>query len=100
MSITLCTAQKLSFSIKDFFSKSDQILRKLRIWSHLLKKSLMEKFIFCALVVIRLVLTATAEITVNTIFLSAGFFLYKGVPIKNKMNEVIINIAGTPNASG
>ena len=42
------TEQKIKFSIKDFFSKGDQILRKLRIWSHLLKKSLMENFIFCA----------------------------------------------------
>ena len=33
--------------IKDFFSKCDQIRSKLRIWSHLLKKSLMENFIFC-----------------------------------------------------
>ena len=38
----------MKFSIKDFFSKCDQIRRKLRIWSHLLKKSLMENFIFCA----------------------------------------------------
>ena len=42
------TAQKMKFSIKDFFSKCDQIHRKLRIWSHLLKKSLMENFISCA----------------------------------------------------
>ena len=42
------TAQKLKFSIKDFYSKCDQIRRKLRIWSHLLKKSLMKNFIFCA----------------------------------------------------
>ena len=41
-----CT--KNNFSIKDFFSKCDQIRRKLQIWSHLLKKSLMENFIFCA----------------------------------------------------
>ena len=33
----------MKFSTKDFFSKSF-----LRIWSHLLKKSLMENFIFCA----------------------------------------------------
>ena len=26
--------------------RSDQIRKKLRVWSHLLKKSLMEKFIF------------------------------------------------------
>ena len=40
------TAQKMKFSIKDFFSKCDQIHRNLRIWLHLLKKSLMENFIF------------------------------------------------------
>ena len=39
--------KKLKFSIKDSFSKCDQIRMKLRIWSHLLKKSLMENFIFC-----------------------------------------------------
>ena len=44
------TAQKLKFFIKDFLSKCDQIRRKLRIWSHLQKKSLMENFIFCAVI--------------------------------------------------
>ena len=42
------TAQKMEFSIKDFFNKCDQTQRKLRIWSHLLKKSSMDDFIFCA----------------------------------------------------
>ena len=42
------TAQKMKFSIKDFFSKCDQIRSFLRIWSRLLEKSLMESFIFCA----------------------------------------------------
>ena len=37
------TAQKIKLFIKDFFSKYDQM-----IWSHLLKKSLMENLIFCA----------------------------------------------------
>ena len=36
----------MKFSIKDFFSKCDQICKKLQIWSHLLNKSLMEHFIF------------------------------------------------------
>ena len=49
------TAQKIKFSIMDFFSKCDQIRRKLRNWSHLLKKSLMEKFIFCAVTKLQLV---------------------------------------------
>ena len=39
---------KMKFFIKDFISKCDQIHRFLRIWSHLLKKSLMKNFIFCA----------------------------------------------------
>ena len=42
------TAQKMKFSIKDFFSKFDQIRRFLRICSHFLKKSFLENFIFCA----------------------------------------------------
>ena len=41
----------MKFSIKDFFSKCDQIHRKLRILSHLLKKSLMQNFNFCAVTV-------------------------------------------------
>ena len=36
------TTQKMKFSVKDSFSKCDQIRRKLRIWSHFLKKPLME----------------------------------------------------------
>ena len=39
-SIITITAENMKFSIKDFF-------RKLRIWSHLLKESLVENFIFC-----------------------------------------------------
>ena len=40
----------MKFSIKDFFSKLNQIRRKLRILSHILKKSLMENFIFWAVI--------------------------------------------------
>ena len=45
---SVATAQKTKFSIKDFFSKCDQISSFLQIWSHLLKKSLMKNFAFCA----------------------------------------------------
>ena len=41
------TAQKLKFYMKNFLSKCDQIHSFLRIWSHLLKESLVENFIFC-----------------------------------------------------
>ena len=44
----LHTAQKMKFSIKDFFSKCDQIRGFLRICSHLLKKYVMENFMFRA----------------------------------------------------
>ena len=51
--IKLCyayiTAQEMKFCIKDSFSKCEQIRRKLRIWSHFLKKSLKENFIFCTM---------------------------------------------------
>ena len=46
------TTQKMKFVIKDFFSKCDQIRRKLRICSDLLQNSLMENFIFCAVFVV------------------------------------------------
>ena len=43
-----CSKNEVSF--KDFFGKCDQICRKLRIQSHLQKKSLRENFIFCAVI--------------------------------------------------
>ena len=36
----------MKFPIKDFFSKYDQFRSFLWIWSHLVKKLLMENFIF------------------------------------------------------
>ena len=66
----LNTAQKMKFSIKGFFSKCDQIRKKLRIWSHLLKKSLMENFIFCA------VNTMCLSIKTRVIVLTHSIFLY------------------------
>ena len=39
----------MKFSIKDILSKCYQIHSFLGIWSHWLKKTLMENFIFCAM---------------------------------------------------
>ena len=50
---SLVTAQKMKFSFKDFFSKCDQIRKKLWIRSQLLKKSFVENFIFCAVGFVR-----------------------------------------------
>ena len=44
---SVCTAQKMKLSCMDLFSKCDQIRSFIRIWSHLLKKSFIENFIFC-----------------------------------------------------
>ena len=38
----------MEFSIKDLYSIFDQIRSFLQIWLHLLKKSLLENLIFCA----------------------------------------------------
>ena len=51
------TSQKMKFSIKDFSGQCDQIRSFLLSWPHLLKKSLMEKFIFCAVKVAYQVVT-------------------------------------------
>ena len=40
-------AQKMNFSVKNLFSKCEHIRIKLRIYSHLLSKSLTKNFIFC-----------------------------------------------------
>ena len=51
---TTYTAQKMKFSIMDFFNKCDQIHGKLPIYLHLLKKSLTENFVFlCSKVMFR-----------------------------------------------
>ena len=50
LKMTVTTAPKRNSSIKDLFSKSDQIPRKLHTWSHLQKKSLIENLLFCALI--------------------------------------------------
>ena len=49
------TEQKMKFSISKFFRKCDQIHKKLRIWLHLLNKSLMKNFIFLCSVISRCV---------------------------------------------
>ena len=55
----------MKFSIMDFFSRCDQIHRKLRIWSHLLKKYLIENFIFWA---VRKQILNGISITLSLIF--------------------------------
>ena len=42
----------MNFSVKNFFSKCEHIRIKLRIYSHLLNKSLKKNFIFCVVNII------------------------------------------------
>ena len=48
--VEISTAQKMKFSVMDFFCKCDQICSFLWVWSHLLKKSLMENSISSAVI--------------------------------------------------
>ena len=70
------TAQKLKVSIDDFFGKCDQIHRKMGIWSHLLKKSLMENLIFCAVSAKKSIFKYSAKCTGKT---SPSGFLFNKV---------------------
>ena len=65
------TAQKMKFPIKGFFSKCDQIRRKLQIWSHLLNKFLMENFVFWAAFdrVVNTLMTAILNLILNQLIL-------------------------------
>ena len=85
------TAQKMRFSIKDFFSKCEEIRRKLRIWSHLLKKSLIENLIFCAVYRVlpfRIILKMFAGNMLKTvIFIKAIFSDLQVVDILNILQK-------------
>ena len=77
----------MKFSIKDFFSKCDQICSFLRIWSHLLNKALMENFIFCAVFIVQQIIETFSNVSLlllhtlrekwpNTEFFLVRIFLY------------------------
>ena len=56
------TAPKMKFSDKDFFSKCDQIRSFLRIWSHLLKQSVIRKLLFFLCSIIKAIRTCCAPV--------------------------------------
>ena len=63
------TAQKMKCSIKDFFSKCDQIPSLLWIWPHLLNKSVMKNFVHCSS------MTRAWSVVVLSMFLTLNRFL-------------------------
>ena len=90
----------MKFSIKDFFSKCDQIHKKLRIWSHLLKKSLMGN-IFCAVNVayyqwFRSNIDITCTIVQTLILLTLiDFYLFEVLNIYTYNQDTIIRAEKT-----
>ena len=90
----IITAQKMKFSSKDFFSKCDQIRSFLRIWPHLLKKSLMEKFIFSALNVVSVYDLMGGNLSQDTVHVISrmvkckdGEFMVKLMPVQQQANS-------------
>ena len=66
--------------MKDFSSNCEQIRSALRIWSHSLKKSLIENFIFCAVQfifsqmwIVKIVLVRNAVLALQVIILISIF---------------------------
>ena len=70
----------MTFSIKDFFSKCDQIRRKLWIWSHLVKKLLLEKFIFCEVDVAPIYSTLYSEAKIVLLSFNNTPIIYESSP--------------------
>ena len=67
------TAQKMKFSMKDFFRKCGKIRSFLLIWSHLLKKPFIENFIFCAVLHFCLILLFSSPFFSNAFRLPSHF---------------------------
>ena len=95
------TAQKVKFSIKDLSSECEKIRSFLRIWSHLLKKSLTKIFTFCTLYVADCQVLPTfswdfSKVSQQLLFLILGNnILYKRLQlnyinlIKRNLNEFL-----------
>ena len=81
------TAQKMKFSIQNIFSKCDQIRKKLRIWSHLRKKSLIEDLVFCAVLffIFRISFVLYSDLHFFNLFVPNAPFLY---PLTLRFSDV------------
>ena len=83
------TAQKMKFFIKGFFSKCDQISSFLRIWSHLMKRSLIKNFIFCAMKVLMSITYLLYKFPTN--FLHFSIFILSGKMVNHCDFHVIFS---------
>ena len=98
-SINPIAVQKMKLSLKDVFSKCGQIRSFLRIWSQLLKKSVMENFIFCAVFVVSIAILGSWEReylwkTINSIIVIYAYWSTLKVRAKNKLWNLYPNISG------
>ena len=102
----MITAQKMKFFIKNLFSKCHQILNKMRIWSHLLKKSIVENLIFCAVDMMKSFgfLEYLFSISSNENFI-ASYEIFPGNNLPalkshySRWSEVVIGFDQIPNCS-
>ena len=81
----------MKFSIKDFFGKCDQIRKKLRIWSHLPKKSFMVNFIIFVQWYLELV-TSTEAMEVKYSFISSLLSISLSTPYKTSSGNWKSNV--------
>ena len=77
----------MKFFIEDLFSNSDQICCFLRIWAHLLKKSSMENFIFCAVIFAKLFIIDVWQGPMYNLAFSFELQKYKSVRKTNSIVE-------------
>ena len=98
------TLQKKKFFIKDFLSKCDQIRSFLRIWSRLLKKSMMENFTFCAVldfldlnlfcVSLLKCSVCLSALVIHLLFFPDVQYSFKGVNCHKNLNLNVLTIFG------
>ena len=71
------SAQKMKFSIEDFFRKCDRIHRNLRIWSHLLKNPQKKLHFLCSVCLLKSIVINLFKF--NTIAVKQSSFISSNV---------------------
>ena len=96
--------KKWSFSLRFSLSKCDQIRSFLRIWSHLLKKSMMENFTFCAVlefldlnlfcVSLLKCSVCLSALVIHLLFFPDVQYSFKGINCHKNLNLNVLTIFG------
>ena len=88
----------MKLSIKDFFSKCEQIRRKLRFWSHLLKKFLKENFTFCVVIQSKICRFFIMSF-IHSLLEWWTVFIWNVEPVVTYIRQINIKVVFTVNAS-